>query len=169
MCLNLMFMNNANKLNISYIFIFNVVIAVIMIGGVYLFEYNGYKPCQLCYYGRIIWWCIIGCAFIFFVCSEKVRYILLLIIMLGLLINTLFSIYHSGIEWGFWAGPQTCTQIAFPTNIDDLFDSLFEKPIACNRAAWRLFDISLAGYNAIISLILAISNYIVMRKLKINN
>ncbi|MBV9572192.1 MAG: disulfide bond formation protein B [Alphaproteobacteria bacterium] len=57
--------------------------------------------------------------------------------------------YHAGVEWHWWAGPSQCTGSGFKyTGKLDLN----EPVVMCDRAAWRLFGISMAGYNAIISL-----------------
>ena len=59
------------------------------------------------------------------------------------------GVYHAGVEWHLWAGPSTCTGNAFKvTGPLDLNAHI----VMCDVAAWRLFGISIAGYNAIISL-----------------
>ncbi|HUO92144.1 MAG TPA: disulfide bond formation protein B [Rhizomicrobium sp.] len=67
-------------------------------------------------------------------------------------ISGLIGVYHAGVEWHWWAGPQACTGQAFRgTGALDL-----NAPVVmCDHAAWRLFGLSLAGYNAILSLGLA--------------
>jgi disulfide bond formation protein DsbB len=62
------------------------------------------------------------------------------------------GIYHAGVEWHFWPGPQACTGAAF--HASGALD-LNTPVVMCDRAAWRLFGLSLAGYNAILSLALA--------------
>lgn len=59
------------------------------------------------------------------------------------------ALYHAGVEWHWWTGPSRCTGSAYKyTGTLDLN----EPVVMCDRAAWRLFGLSLAGYNAIISL-----------------
>jgi len=67
-------------------------------------------------------------------------------------LSGVIGIYHAGVEWHFWAGPPSCTGSAFhATGALDL-----NAPVVmCDHAAWRLFGLSLAGYNAILSLALA--------------
>ncbi|MFL6689155.1 MAG: disulfide bond formation protein B [Alphaproteobacteria bacterium] len=64
-------------------------------------------------------------------------------------ISGAIAVYHAGVEWHWWAGPSQCTGSAFKyTGTLDL-----NAPVVmCDRAAWRLLGLSLAGYNAIISL-----------------
>src|SRR5690242_4616092 len=59
------------------------------------------------------------------------------------------AVYHAGVEWHWWPGPSQCTGSAFKLN--GTLD-LNAPVVMCDRAAWRLFGLSLAGYNAIISL-----------------
>ncbi len=69
--------------------------------------------------------------------------------------------YHAGAEWKFWPGPSTCAA-AGGLNAGDLLDAL-NKPIhppSCEDAAWRMFGISMAGYNAVISAGLAALSFL---------
>jgi disulfide bond formation protein DsbB len=59
------------------------------------------------------------------------------------------GVYHAGVEWQFWAGPKDCTASAFQNS--GALD-LNAHVVSCDHAAWRLFGISMAGYNALISL-----------------
>jgi disulfide bond formation protein DsbB len=63
------------------------------------------------------------------------------------------GVYHAGIEWHWWPGPQSCTGPAFQYTGGRL--DLNAPVVMCDRAAWRLFGISLAGYNALISFAIA--------------
>jgi disulfide bond formation protein DsbB len=59
------------------------------------------------------------------------------------------AVYHAGVEWHWWPGPSQCTGSAF--RVTGSLD-LNAPVVMCDHAAWRLFGLSLAGYNAIISL-----------------
>jgi disulfide bond formation protein DsbB len=62
----------------------------------------------------------------------------------------LLGLYHAGVEWHWWPGPAACTGSAFRYGGGRL--DLNAPVVMCDVAAWRLAGISLAGYNAIISL-----------------
>jgi disulfide bond formation protein DsbB len=71
--------------------------------------------------------------------------------------NSGLGVYHSGIEWKWWPGPQECSG-----SLDNLggaggllkqLESI--SLVRCDDAAWRFLGLSLAGYNALISLALA--------------
>jgi disulfide bond formation protein DsbB len=74
---------------------------------------------------------------------------LALVTALLVAISGLIGAYHAGVEWHWWPGPSQCTGPAF--KLSGTLD-LNAPVVMCDRAAWRLFGISMAGYNAIISL-----------------
>ena len=78
-------------------------------------------------------------------------------IMVATLAGAALGTYHSGVEWHWWAGPTECSgPIADLSAKGRLLDQLQTVHVVrCDEAAWRLFGISLAGYNVLISLALA--------------
>ncbi len=73
--------------------------------------------------------------------------------------------YHTGVEWGWWEGPAGCASDtnaavnALPGSREELLAQLSAPGPAgppCEEAAWRLFGISMAGYNTLFSLGLAL-------------
>ena len=81
----------------------------------------------------------------------------LAILALAALGNAVFGTYHAGVEWGFWKGPTDCTGTSFnPGSAGSLLDNLDKvKIIRCDEVQFRFLGISLAGYNALISLLMA--------------
>jgi disulfide bond formation protein DsbB len=73
------------------------------------------------------------------------------------LIGAGLSIYHAGVEWHFWQGPTDCSgPIGDIKSSGALLNQLQNiNVVRCDEAAWRLLGISLAGYNALISLLIA--------------
>ncbi|MET0530685.1 MAG: disulfide bond formation protein B, partial [Microvirga sp.] len=66
--------------------------------------------------------------------------------------------YHSGVEWGFFAGPSDCGggSGAGAGNVGDFLNQLqTTRVVSCTEAAWRFLGLSLAGWNVLISLALA--------------
>ncbi len=71
------------------------------------------------------------------------------------------GVYHAGVEWKLWAGPSACTGPAFQVNGPLDLDA---PSVRCDVAAWRLFGISLAGYNALVSLgVAALAGFLLTR------
>ncbi|MBV9076719.1 MAG: disulfide bond formation protein B [Methylobacteriaceae bacterium] len=68
------------------------------------------------------------------------------------------AINHAGVEWGFWLGPADCAGGgANPASVGDLMAAIQRsRVVSCTEAAWRFLGLSLAGWNALISLGLAL-------------
>ena len=125
---------------------------------------GGYIPCELCYMQRQPYYYVAmpaGFSALLFALLGRpavlVR-LLLLITLLGLLLTAGIGAYHSGIEWGFWPGPESCGAAVdgITGSAGDLLSSLAAtKPPSCNEAAGRFLGISFAGWNVIVSLIMA--------------
>ena len=139
------------------------VIAVVLfaiIVGAWIFEWAGYPPCELCLMQR--WAYYVGVPFAAFMVMARPTWLKsgLLVLVLMLAANAVFGIYHSGIEWKWWAGPTSCSGGALTIGLPDL-----SKPgVMCNEAAIRILGLSLAGWNAIISGLLAILALRAIRK-----
>ncbi len=76
---------------------------------------------------------------------------------LSLLVGAGLGAYHVGVEQKWWPGPTTCTAPdpgAIPAG--DLLNQILATPVVlCDQVAWSFLGISMAGWNAILSLILA--------------
>lgn len=128
-----------------------VVLALIIVGA-WLFEAAGYLPCELCLMQR--WAYYVGVPFAAFMALAKPHWIRigLVALMVILIANAVFGFYHAGVEWKWWAGPATCGGGALSGGLPDL-----SKPgVMCNEAAIRILGLSLAGWNAIICMVLAL-------------
>ena len=127
--------------------------------GAWYFQYVlKYVPCPLCYQQRIPYYFAIPLGLIagmlaLYGGSRRLVRIGLYLLALILLISAGMGVYHAGIEWGFWQGPTSCAAGAPSTApIGNILDSIRNiRAVPCNEAAWRLFGISLAGYNALVS------------------
>ncbi len=78
----------------------------------------------------------------------------LAVIALVLLAGAGVAIYHSGVEWKLWAGPQDCSGpiSAFGSAGGLLQQMQATSVVRCDEAGFRFLGLSLAGYNALISL-----------------
>jgi disulfide bond formation protein DsbB len=68
------------------------------------------------------------------------------------------GLYHGGIERGWWQGPTTCTApTAAGVAPGELLDRILEAPVvACDAVAWSWLGVSMAEWNALLSLVLAL-------------
>jgi disulfide bond formation protein DsbB len=73
--------------------------------------------------------------------------------------NAGLGTYHAGVEWGLWQGPTECTGTGPIGNFGSAADLLKRldtvKVIRCDEVQWRFLGLSLAGYNVLISLLMA--------------
>jgi disulfide bond formation protein DsbB len=120
---------------------------------------GGYVPCPLCLQQRYAYYFAIPVLFAAMaLTSEKPRFAAFLFfgVALAFLANAGLGVYHSGVEWKFWPGPETCGTVqAMPTTAGDLLKQLEEtRVVRCDEAAWRLFGLSFAGWNVVTSIAL---------------
>ncbi|MDR9484242.1 MULTISPECIES: disulfide bond formation protein B [Sediminimonas] len=66
--------------------------------------------------------------------------------------------YHTGVERGWWEGPDTCTSGPVGgQSSDDLFNQIMSAPLVrCDEVPWEMFGLSMASWNAIIAFALAL-------------
>lgn len=137
-----------------------------VVGSALLFEHvGGYIPCKLCLEQRLPYY--IGApVMLAAVLASALRLpgvVTRGLILVGALLMTWglwMGVYHSGVEWGWWAGPTDCGVVAGAPAGGSLLDSLNTViPPSCDEAALRILGLSLAGWNAIASLVLAAVAY----------
>jgi disulfide bond formation protein DsbB len=73
-----------------------------------------------------------------------------------MLYNAGLAAYHAGVEWRFWEGPASCAPSVGVDNAADMLNQLqnMHAP-SCTDATWRLLGLSFAGWNVLISVLLA--------------
>ncbi len=142
-----------------------VIVAVVglaTIGGFFFFQYVlGYPPCPLCLEQRLAYYAAVPLAALLWLgaghgASRKVLLLGFLVIAGIMLWNTGLAGYHAGVEWKFWPGPRDCSG---PINSfgNNLMQSLQHiSLVRCDQAAWRFLGLSLAGWDVLVSLGLAL-------------
>jgi disulfide bond formation protein DsbB len=114
------------------------------------FQAAGYAPCKLCVWQR---WPHAGAVVLATV--GLLAPVAPVIAAGGLAAATTAAVgvYHAGVERGIWQGPSTCTagDIGGLTP-EQLMDQIMNAPLVrCDEVAWQLLGISMAGWNAILS------------------
>ncbi|KQP52013.1 disulfide bond formation protein B [Methylobacterium sp. Leaf108] len=129
------------------------------LAGAFYFEFVlGYAPCKLCLTERLPHYAAIPLGLLGLAAPERATRLLLGLAAAGLLYGAGLSVYHAGAEWAFWTGPSDCGggTGAAPAAIGDFLNALEKtRVVDCATAAWRLFGISLAGWNGLVSFVLA--------------
>ena len=127
------------------------------------FEYlGGYLPCPLCLEQRYAYYAGAPVLFAALVAlsagHRRSAGLLFALVALAFLGNAALGVYHAGAEWHFWPGPDTCTGVQeITTSAGGLLDALPRtNVIRCDEAAVRIAGISLAGWNVVVSLVVAV-------------
>ncbi len=136
-------------------------LAFATIAGAWGFEWAGHPPCDLCleqryaYYGGIPLALMVAAA----AAAKAPRAVLtagFALLTAMFLYNAGLAVYHSGVEAKFWAGPTACTGGAMAPAGGDLLKQLETvKVVRCDEVSLRVFGLSLANWNILISAALA--------------
>jgi disulfide bond formation protein DsbB len=127
-------------------------------------RFGGLAPCTLCLRQREIYWAAGAVALVGMIIVRRpggpsLRQATCWLLAAIFLAGTAVAIYHAGAEWKFWPGPTTCASASSgAVDVKDLSALLRGakiKPPACDKAAWVFLGLSMAGWNALISLGLA--------------
>ncbi|MEO0496407.1 MAG: disulfide bond formation protein B [Pseudomonadota bacterium] len=149
--------------------------SLIIVGSAWVFQLIGYIPCQVCLWQRVPYYIagpmLLAVAALSLTSSLPRRAIhgAIVIGLIIIAISGLIGIYHSGVEWGFWPGPESCgVGGTFTTNdAADLLNSLEStKPPACDEAAGRFLGLSFAGWNVVAAFGLAGAGWWALRRTK---
>lgn len=119
-------------------------------------------PCPLCLEQRIAYYVCMPLAALLWLgagngASRKVLMLGFIVIAGVMLWNTALSAYHAGVEYKFWQGPTDCTgPIDKFGSVNNMLNQLQHiSLVRCDQVAWSFLGISLAGYDALLSLALA--------------
>ena len=139
--------------------------------GAWIFQYGfGYDPCIVCYWQRHAHKAVLAAAVAVLLAraafgvdakgqAKALPYwlgpALLTLLLLG---SAGLGTYHVGVELGLWEGPKACAVGSVgelpPVDPNDPLSFLDGPigPIACSDVVWSFLGLSMAGWNALISL-----------------
>lgn len=116
---------------------------------------GGLHPCEMCYWQR---WphgaaaTLAALALTAPAASQRSR-VLTLLAALAIAISGAIGVYHAGVELKIFEGFTMCTTTARAATTQELLQKLMHVPlIRCDQVQWSFLGISMAGWNAIISL-----------------
>lgn len=132
-----------------------------LLAGAYGFQHiGGLPPCEMCYWQRWAHMAALGFAVAALVggrLPDRGRSFVWLA-ALAILASAGIGAYHAGVEAGVFAGLTQCTAALGGGSTDDLLKQIMAAPlIRCDQVPWSLFGISMAGWNAILSLLGALT------------
>ena len=150
-----------NKIYKYFIYIF--VINLFVVSSALFIEYIlKVKPCALCIYQRYPYYLILLFSALFFFKNNWKNQLIILIIITSI-VSFFLAAYHVGIEYGLINELSSCkTEVGKNISKDILLKELQSKlATSCKEVDFKLFGLSLASINMIMSLILTILYYII--------
>lgn len=131
--------------------------------GAWYFEYVvKLPPCPLCLEERLPYHIVIPLSLLMAIaalaCAPRALITVgFLAIVAAMLCSAALGAYHAGVEWRWWPGPTDCSgPVTDFTAKGPLLNQLQSiRVVRCDEAAWRFIGISLAGYNVLVSPLLA--------------
>jgi disulfide bond formation protein DsbB len=140
------------------------VVAALTLAGAWFFQLVlDIRPCPLCLEQRYAYYLVLphGLVVAFAAARGAPRPLLLAgfaVLLLAALANAWLGGYHAGVEWKFWPGPTDCSgpvvDLGSAGTLLQRLDTV--KVIRCDEVQWRFLGLSLAGYNVLISLLMAL-------------
>ncbi len=136
-----------------------------LLAGAHYFEkVVGLAPCLLCLKQREWHWGVVAISIVALIVTRlRPGWTSWAIVVIGLVLlgSTAMASYHVAVEHG-WLVAQCDVGGAIDASqlsLDNLGDNL--RPPRCDEVAWSMLGISMAGYNAIISLVMALASFYV--------
>ncbi|MBT2135220.1 disulfide bond formation protein B [Croceibacterium sp. LX-88] len=138
-------------------------VPALLLAGAYLSQYGfGLYPCEMCWWQRYPHFAAVGLALLSTLIPPRTLWIGLA--GLAVFVSGLIGGFHAGVEYGWWQGLTTCSGPLGAGGGDPL-DAIMNAPLVrCDVPAWTLGGISLAGFNALISVVSAIAIFVLLVK-----
>lgn len=137
----------------------SIVVSSALLAGAHIFEALGYQPCGLCLDQREAHWAAAGVAAAGLIASRLVKAGIAATAAVGATafvyaLSAGLAFFHTGVEFSYWpAFGCDASMIGDGMDVGEFAAALDSAtPVAeCTNAQWRLFDISMAGYNFLAS------------------
>ena len=134
-----------------------IVLSFFALSFAYFVEFIlGHEPCNLCKIERIPYiGSLVLVSFLIFV--NRWEKIILSLVILLFVFGSLVSIYHVGIEQEIFNESLLC-ELGLNNNIqnpDELLKTLQKTPISCKDVTFKVFGLSLATFNAVLSVVIS--------------
>jgi len=131
------------------------ILSILILGTAFIIEYFlGYIPCNLCKIERIPY----GLSIIILILNynfkeNQIFYSVLLMLVFSF--SIIISVYHLGIEQGFFDESAVCASknLNLLTK-EEILKSFNELSISCKDVAFKIFGFSLTSYNIIMSILM---------------
>ena len=133
-------------------------ISLISILSAYYIEFVlGHKPCNLCLIERIPYGLSIFLVALNFFLKKNTKFFILLLTLI-FIFSFIISVYHFGIEQGFFQESPVCglKDTGQILSKEELLKQLSKNTVSCKDVTFRVFGLSLTTINIGLSLFLII-------------
>ena len=147
-----------HKFKIKTILNLIFLLCLISIISAFFIEYIlGHQPCNLCLIERIPYALGLILIILNYTLIKKERFIVLLLILI-FAFSLIISLYHFGIEQGFFKESTICglKNVTDIISKEELLKQLGKKTISCKDVTFKIFGLSLTTINITISLIITV-------------
>jgi len=155
---------SATSLRVASANLLLIAVPAALLLGALGFQYlGGLAPCEMCLWQRWPHLAALVLAGAALVAPAAVRRPLLIVAAGAVLTSGAIGAFHMGVEQHWWAGPSHCT----PTigSGGDFLRAMLTAPIVrCDAAAWSLAGVSMAGWNALVSVAASVGALTLLRR-----
>ena len=135
--------------------------SIALLGAAYYFQYVvGLAPCDMCLWQRYphMLAILFGLCTLPLMVAPRTALVFALVAILALFVTAGIGVYHAGVEQHWWQGPQACSgRVPSGLSVEELKKFLQSaRMVRCDEIPWKLFNVSMAGWNAILSGVLAL-------------
>ena len=147
-----------------YLLIFFICL-ISLISAVYIEYIMEQKPCMLCIYQRIPY--LVSIFICFFGYNYSKNFLWLYLLTLTFVLSSVLSGYHLGIENNFFSEFSGCTNDSLDiTDKSKILESLSKNMPNCKNVNFRIFGLSLATNNFMISLTISAISILIIKNEK---
>jgi disulfide bond formation protein DsbB len=130
-----------------------------LLAGAWGSQLFGLVPCEMCLWQRWPHYAAVAVAALSFApLARPVQMLFVLFAAVSIAVSGTIGVFHAGVEYDWWEGITACTAPVGQGDAMDLLNQALRRPLVrCDVPQWTLFGISLAGFNAILSIAGAIA------------
>lgn len=133
-----------------------LLIPAALLAGVWYFQLVRHLvPCEMCHWQRWPHYAALVLAILAFIGPPGLRRPLVWLAALAIAVSGAIGVFHAGVEYHWWQGFTQCSSTLSGAGMtaDDMLNQMMHAPVVmCDVPQWTFAGVSLAGFNAIISL-----------------
>jgi disulfide bond formation protein DsbB len=138
-----------------------LIVPAALLAGAFAFEHiGGLYPCEMCWWQRWAHMAALPFALLAWLLGGRLAdggRLLVRLAAAAILASGLIAVYHAGVEADIFEGITQCTSVQSGGSNAELLAQIMAAPIVrCDEVPWSLWGVSMAGWNAILSLLAAL-------------